>query len=137
MPSNIIYQSQLMFGESEPEAVRRPASAPAPSSSGLPRTSHKKDKTCNTNNDNNNIDTKPLRKKKKSKQSTAKGAETAAGGSSPVLKRCNAKRDQIGHGPIRMNGISRPNVLSVQSINYNSAGTKQAIHLITFAFAFT
>ena len=132
-----------MFGESEPEAVRRPASAPAPSSSGLPRTSNKKDKTCNTNNDNNNTDTKPLRKKKKSKQSTAKGAdpsatrEIAAGCGSPVLKRCNAKRDQIGHGPIRMNGISRPNVLSVQSINYNSAGTKQAIYHITFSVALT
>eukprot|EP01036_Dinobryon_divergens_P026243 gene26244-34865_t len=109
---------QLMFGESEPEAARRPASAPAASSSDpLRKTNNKKSSSKDKNG-------KLLKKKKtfssSSKENLKKDIVDAAGGS-PVLKRCNAKRDQIGHGPIRMNGISRPNVLSVQSsLNYNS-----------------
>ena len=31
-------------------------------------------------------------------------------------------RDQIGFGPVRMNGLTRPNIMSVQSIKYNTSG---------------
>ena len=31
-------------------------------------------------------------------------------------------RDLIGFGPVRMNGLTRPNIMSVQSIKYNTSG---------------
>lgn len=120
-----------MFGESEPETVRRPASAPAASTSGGGPLRTPNNKKSNTKDNNGKL----MKKKKSSSSKESSSSNTkkdvggssaareAAAGGSPVLKRCNAKRDQVGHGPIRMNGISRPNVLSVQSsLNYNTIG---------------
>lgn len=43
--------------------------------------------------------------------------------SAPIWKSMDENRDQIGFGPVRMNGLTRPNILSVKSIKVNTSGT--------------
>ena len=44
-----------------------------------------------------------------------------------IRKSMDENRDQIGFGPVRMNGLTRPNSLSVQSIKYNPSGMRRSI----------
>ena len=44
-----------------------------------------------------------------------------------IRKSMDENRDQIGFGPVRMNGLTRPNILSVQSIKYNTSGMRRSI----------
>ena len=43
-------------------------------------------------------------------------------------KSIDENRNQVGFGPVRMNGLTRPNILSVQSIKYNASGMLDIIN---------